>query len=998
MKNNKLGISRLLAIGLTAVLVACGGESMNSSDYVPSVEPVAWPSPETTASGSEKMSSGKVSRVFTVSPGPDATQQMLDAMVQLLPGDVLQFECGFFELERGLLLQATEDITIRGCGKDKTVLSFLNSVNATGIEANFIKGVTIEELTTLDTPGDGIKFVGVKWGTARNVRTMWSGGVCREEGTGCISETDYLERIHVACTKPPMNEGDPAPDYQPSRASGRYGIFPVNSENLLVEGAESIGASDAGIYTGQMRNSIIRNSRAAYNVFGFEIENVQGAEYDSNLAECNTGAYLIYDLENLGWYGDRTIMVNNIARNNNTYNFAPPHTLIGRVPRGTGLITLGYDRIEAYNNTFIDHSTVGLLYTSYAMLGGTPDKRLDPYSEGVHIHNNTFINSGYSPASPSWQDVTEGNVARLLPVLLGIKNPEQDGKGAHIVWDGLLDSLDTECPWPVDHQGQPVPANAQGRPDMGNRHPNPNCHYNAYKFDAAGERKMPEWFACFHDNNFSEESTQYMNLHGTKGFELPIALVEGNWDILKPSRLFAALGSLFNLEGTNDYSEMNCQKRFGKVLPALDRVVIPPFEPSGEFDPAPAEEEIAHLCAHNGSDRINWTALERVNCPDLADYNLFADAQDPRSTPHERGVPFVLNSKLFSDHAVKYRVLFTPPGQNIKYQDRASGGDNATLEFPTGTVLVKTFAHANEAEGTEKVLETRLLIKRANSKGNAFWRGLPYVWEQDANGKAVARLAMGGLTTAASWHFHDGDSGKLEVGSTDSYLVPDANTCINCHGNDDKEAGASPIGPKVRFLNRPYKPETAFMGDAGQAAFPALNQLQYWSDIGLLSGAPVLDIDSDSQVASNIEHAPRWNVPGDAGHRKGSNEDVEARVRAYLEVNCQHCHNPHGTAKNTGFYTDSFRAVNASYGICKPPTAAGHSGTCGNSNVIVPGDADASILDCRLAHPQMGEAYDPARAMPPVARSVMHDEAVALMRQWINVVVDSNYENGADCR
>ena len=997
-------VSKIASIAFFATLFsACSEQTMEAPRFaeVAPDRPGATMAADNAETGSSDGFSGtEDGRVFTVSPGPNATQEMLDAMVQLLPGDVLEFGCGFFELDRGLLLQATEDIVVRGCGMDETILSFRNSANATGVEANFVRGIAIEDLTTLDTPGDGIKFVGVKWGTVRNVRTMWSGGLCREEGTGCIDESNYQERIHVSCTTPPMNEGDPTPDYTPSRASGRYGIFPVNSENVVVEGVESVGASDAGIYTGQMRNSIIRNSRAVYNVFGFEIENVQGAEYDNNLAECNTAAYLIYDLENLGWYGDRTVMRNNVAWNNNTYNFAPPHTLVGRVPRGTGMITLGYDRIEAYNNKFIDHSTAGVLYVSYALIdgpGGTADKRLDQYSEGVHIYNNTFINSGYDPGAPSVGDLLSGDSAKLLPILVAYKNPEQSRKGAHIIWDGLLDEKDDNCPWPVDEAGNPVPANELGRPAMGNQYPNPDCTYNAYKFDEAGNLKMPQWGACVHDNEYSPESTKYMNLNGIRGFELPMALMEGDWGIFKPSRFFDAVGALFDMGASTDMSELDCESRYGELLPKLKPVMIPPFKRSGEFDPAPSEKTIARLCENNGADRINWSALERVNCPDLADYNLFADDEDPRSTPNERGVPYVLNSKLFSDHTVKYRVIFVPPGKQMTYQDKSSHGINATVLFPPGTVIAKTFAHPNEPDNAEKVIETRLLIKRINGKGNAFWRGLPYVWETDDNGKAVAKLAMGGMTTASSWHFHDSDSGVLQVGQTDRYMVPDANTCINCHGNDDRPAGAAPIGPKVRHLNRPYKPETAFMHGEGQAAFPASNQLQYWVDKGLLRGAPELNVDPDTQLARNVEHVPRWNVPGDSGHAADSDKDIEARIRGYLEVNCQHCHNPHGTAKNTGFYLDAFRKVNATYGICKPPTAAGHSGTCGREAVIVPGAADESIIDCRVAHPQDGETFDPARAMPSVARSVAHDEAIALMRDWINKVVDESYENGSDC-
>ncbi len=380
-------------------------------------------------------------RTFTVNPGEFATDDMVTAMIQLRPGDTLEFGCGYFELYHGLLIQATEDVEIRGCGKDETVLNFRESDNVTGLEALNVRGITVKDLTILDSPGDAFKLKGVKWGTLLNVRAIWSGG------GEPITEANYTDRLKVACTSPPMDKGDPTPDYIPSSSAGRYGIYPVESENILVDNSESIGASDAGIYVGQTNNAIIKNSRAAYNVMGFEIENVQGGEYDSNLAECNTGGFLIYDLENITQYGDTSVMLNNISRNNNTYNFA--HSgIVSAVPRGTGFITLGYDNIEIYNNVFEDNSTAAIIYTSYELLDGkgkTTDKKLDPYTEGLHIHNNVMRNSGYSLPSPNMEKVAGGEIETLLPTLIGIKNITNPGKGAHIVWDGLLDDYDAEC-------------------------------------------------------------------------------------------------------------------------------------------------------------------------------------------------------------------------------------------------------------------------------------------------------------------------------------------------------------------------------------------------------------------------------------------------------------------------------------------------------------------------------------------------------------------------
>lgn len=194
----------------------------------------------------------------------------------------------------------------------------------------------------------------------------------------------------------------------------------------------------------------------------------------------------------------------------------------------------------------------------------------------------------------------------VLPTLIGLKNlpiindPTQLlgsldnilnlGKGAHIVWDGLRDDLDADCPYPVDSNGDPVPMDSNGKPLHTNEHPNPSCHYNAYKFDENNERIQPTWGSCIHDNEFSEDSEPYLNFHGTDGLELVLALAEQDLSILSPSGLLDALEGLLNMPSDTNLSDHDCQARFGTLLPSLPRVEIPPFEPSGDFDPAPPPE------------------------------------------------------------------------------------------------------------------------------------------------------------------------------------------------------------------------------------------------------------------------------------------------------------------------------------------------------------------------------------------------------------------------
>src|SRR3546814_2531320 len=69
-------------------------------------------------------------------------------------------------------------------------------------------------------------------------------------------------------------------------------------------------------------------------------------------------------------------------------------------------------------------------------------------------------------------------------------------RGAHILWDGLLDVNDPDCPYPKDANGEDVPRDARGKPILNNEVPDPSCHYNQYKFDQSKDDKpriVPDW-------------------------------------------------------------------------------------------------------------------------------------------------------------------------------------------------------------------------------------------------------------------------------------------------------------------------------------------------------------------------------------------------------------------------------------------------------------------------------------------------------------------------
>jgi parallel beta-helix repeat protein len=292
------------------------------------------------------------------------------------------------------------------------------------------------------------------------------------------------------------------------------------------------------------------------------------------------------------------------------------------------------------------------------------------------------------------------------------------------------------------------------------------------------------------------------------------------------------------------------------------------------------------------------------------------------------GTPYDLTTPLFSDYATKDRVVYVPPGRKIKYT--ADG----PFDFPVGSVISKAFGFGTP----ERVVETRLLVRRKHG-----WAGLPYIWRDD---RAEAELSLGG--GAARVDFENAMGHRIDT----RYAIPNANQCASCHATASGEM--RPIGPKARLLNKDYsyagKPE---------------NQLAHWARSGLLAGAP---------EPSRAPRLPRWDDPKDG--------TLDRRARAYLEVNCAHCHNPDGLARNTGLFLDAAIADKTQLGICKPPVAAGMA-AAGLRFDVVPGRPERSILLYRM------KSTHPKIKMPQLSRSVVHEEGVALISAWIQSLAGS---------
>jgi uncharacterized repeat protein (TIGR03806 family) len=352
------------------------------------------------------------------------------------------------------------------------------------------------------------------------------------------------------------------------------------------------------------------------------------------------------------------------------------------------------------------------------------------------------------------------------------------------------------------------------------------------------------------------------------------------------------------------------------------------------------------LAACSKPDGVTFHAKE--DPADLADWGILR-VEGGKLRLADGSLPYELATPLFTDNASKLRTLWLPEGQ------RATYNPSHAFDFPVGSIITKTFYYPLDAEGRAiaahgpaelkdgaldlskvRLIETRLLVRR-----EAGWVALPYVWNADNSAARLKRI--GGIEKLTLAPHGD------EPGGDFAYVIPNATQCGACHVPDAATRALVPLGPTARSLDipSPFAP-----------GHP--NQLQLLAAADKLTGLPKTP-------------APANAVWTD------ETQPLEARARAYLDVNCGHCHNPKGPARTSGLYLDAATTNLREMGLCKPPVAAGQ-GTGDRQFDIVPGRPEQSILVYRM------QSLKPNEMMPEIGRSTAHPAGIALVSDWIRAI------------
>ena len=320
-------------------------------------------------------------KTIAVAAGEGAQTRLQEALILAEPGDLVALGAGRFVLTDGLSLDV-QGVTVRGQGMDETVLDFSGQKGAGEGLLVTSDEVTLRDFAVENTKGDGIKSKGADNIVYYRVRVTWTGG--------------------------------------PKESNGAYGIYPVSSTGVLVDGCKVSGASDAGIYVGQSKAITVRYNFVENNVAGIEIENSRDALVTGNLVTRNTGGVLVFDLPGLPVMGGGNVMIeNNLVVGNDTPNFAPKGNIVAGVRRGTGIMVMANEAVMITGNRIDGNPTTAIMVISYP--NSFEDTRYNPSPRDIWLGKNSFGRNGDAPQIDGADQLLAAFGGKLPPIL----------------WDGL---------------------------------------------------------------------------------------------------------------------------------------------------------------------------------------------------------------------------------------------------------------------------------------------------------------------------------------------------------------------------------------------------------------------------------------------------------------------------------------------------------------------------------------------------------------------------------
>lgn len=320
----------------------------------------------------------------------------------------------------------------------------------------------------------------------------------------------------------------------------------------------------------------------------------------------------------------------------------------------------------------------------------------------------------------------------------------------------------------------------------------------------------------------------------------------------------------------------------------------------------------------------------------LSETGLFASV--PKHEPAAGVIPYSINAEQWADHASAERFLAIPGTGQIEIDDKGN------WLAPDGSVLFKTVSlEMRKGDvGSRRRVETQVLHREAGS-----WRPYTYVWNDDQTDAELAAAA------GSERQFRIEDPAAPGGIREHTHRIAARSECLLCHNPwvEKKTTifgfqSASPLAFYGSQFNRDHKyPQ-------GTAC-----QLATFVHIHLLAG----------QVPADLDQVPRMANPYDP------QADLSERARAYLHVNCSHCHQFNAGGAATIVLSHETKLEETRMVDVRPS-----QGTFGISEakIISPGDPLGSVLYYRIAKLGGGR-------MPRAGSHEVDERALTLIHDWI---------------
>lgn len=288
----------------------------------------------------------------------------------------------------------------------------------------------------------------------------------------------------------------------------------------------------------------------------------------------------------------------------------------------------------------------------------------------------------------------------------------------------------------------------------------------------------------------------------------------------------------------------------------------------------------------------------------LSDYELYKGDYS-NLAPSNGIIEYELATPLFTDYAAKQRLIRLPEGKKLQVNPDGS------FSYPDSTLIAKTFYYQSiqkEDSHEYDIIETRLLYFLDNK-----WNVAVYEWNRD---QTEAYLIEDGKTRDAKWVTPDGNRKSTK------YKIPSLAECTTCHQSSNKVV---PLGAELANMNVTIRIDNE-----------SINQIDHLKNKGLFHTSQLSQIDS----------FPKWD---------DTEKPLNRRARAYLDVNCSHCHTKSGFAGYTSLHLD-YETGFAQTGIAQ----------------------HKRNIRQRMRSKWKGEK------MPLIGTTIIHDEGVELIEQYLN--------------